>query len=158
MGRRTKLTPVVQEKVIEAVGTGNYLEVAARYAGISSATLFAWMDRGRKEVERREKDENPDEKEGIYVEFLEAVEKARAVSETSAVALIRRAAVNGSWQAAAWYLERTNHERWGRKQAVELTGKDGGPLQVENVTPEEANARLVAYLDEMADKRRSPDE
>jgi hypothetical protein len=154
MGRRSKLDANVQAKIVEAVGTGNYLDVSARYAGITPATLHSWMKRGRDELERVENGAKSNEKETVYVEFLDAVEKARAVSETSAVALIRRAAVNGTWQAAAWYLERSNHERWGRKQAVELTGRDGGPLQVENLTPDEANQRLVDYLDGLAEKRR----
>jgi hypothetical protein len=35
LGRRTKLTPEVQKKIVDALSAGNYFEVACEYAGIS---------------------------------------------------------------------------------------------------------------------------
>lgn len=55
------------------------------------------------------------EAERPYVEFAEAVEKARAEAVVFNLALIRQAAQGGSWQAAAWYLERTRPEQYGRR-------------------------------------------
>jgi hypothetical protein len=43
--------------------------------------------------------------EVAFLEFLEAVEKARASAELRAVAQIQKAASEGTWQAASWYLE-----------------------------------------------------
>jgi hypothetical protein len=140
-GRKTKLTDEVQERIVAAIRGGNYQDVAARYAGIGERTFYAWMERG-------EKGEEP------YAQFQQAVESAKAVAEVRSVALIQKAAQDGSWQAAAWYLERTNAGRWGRKQMVSLTGEDGGPVKFEQVTPAEANRRLVAELDELASRRR----
>jgi transposase len=34
-----------------------------------------------------------------------------------------------AWQAAAWILERRHPDRWGRRERVELTGRDGGPVE-----------------------------
>lgn len=46
-GRPALLTPELTAEVARLVGVGNYLKVAAQYAGISAATLHAWLARGR---------------------------------------------------------------------------------------------------------------
>lgn len=127
MSRRPKLTADVQSSVIEALAAGNYLETAAQYAGIHPATLFRWLDRGRAANES-EDDDHPDK---IYGEFCEAVEKTRAQAEVRAVALIRKAAMDGTWQAAAWFLERSHPTKWGRQGRLEVTGKNGGAVEVD---------------------------
>jgi len=43
------------------------------------------------------------------------------------VAIIETAAPR-NWQAAAWWLERKNYDRWGRKERTELVGEGGGPV------------------------------
>jgi hypothetical protein len=93
MGRPSKLTEERQEKVLEALRAGNYLETAAAYAAISYQTLNEWRKR--------------------FPEFSEAVEKARADAEARMVAVIMKAAPV-SWQAAAWWLERSFPSRYGR--------------------------------------------
>lgn len=118
LGRRTKLTPDVQNAIVSALRAGNYQETAARYAGIAEPTFYSWLARGR------------DEPDSIYGEFLEAVESAKAASEVRDIALIDKAAANGSWQAAAWKLERKYPQRWGRLTRTEITGADGGELKV----------------------------
>ena len=44
-----------------------------------------------------------------------------------------KVAATAEWRAAAWKLERRSWQRWGRRdlQRVEITGKDGDPIQVE---------------------------
>lgn len=120
-GRPTKFTPETRERIITALRAGNYRETACQYAGIGYSTLRTWMIRA----------EDPDAPPE-YQEFLEAVERAEAEAEVMDIALIRQAAQGGTWQAAAWIRERKNPERWGRRerQQVELTGADGGPVQV----------------------------
>jgi hypothetical protein len=140
MGRRPKLTADVQSAVIEALSAGNYLDTAAQYAGIHPATLFRWLDRGRVAIESDD-DNHPDK---IYGEFCEAVEKTRAQSEVRAVALIRKAAMEGTWQAAAWFLERSHPHKWGRQQRLEVTGKNGGPVEVDVGALESKVAEILA--------------
>lgn len=118
VGRKTKLTPEVQEKVVAALLAGNYQEKAAAYAGVNVATYFRWLAEG----------ESDDGRE-LYREFHDAVENARASAEVQSVGLIRQAANAGTWQAAAWWLERSNPRAWGRRDGLELTGKDGGPVR-----------------------------
>ena len=38
-GRPTKLTPDVQEKIVQAIRAGNYIETAAAYAGVR---MYVW--------------------------------------------------------------------------------------------------------------------
>lgn len=54
-GRPTKLTPDVQDTICGFLLTGAYLETAAAAAGIDQATLHAWMKRGARELQRRER-------------------------------------------------------------------------------------------------------
>jgi hypothetical protein len=76
------------------------------------------------------------EKHWLCVELVDGVEKARARAEMQSVALIRKAAEK-NWQAAAWYLERRNYQEWGRKDKVEVSGPQGGPIPI---------AAVVAHL------------
>ena len=41
------------------------------------------------------------------------------------MALIAKAAGEGNWQAAAWWLERRFPERWGRRERVDATVRGG---------------------------------
>lgn len=120
VGRPTKLTPEVHKRIVDMVRAGNYPEIAAQAAGINSATYYRWM-------QKAEDGTSP------YCEFREAVKEAQAAAESHAVTTIRKAAMDGTWQAAAWYLERSKPERWRRRENVEVTGKDGGPVQQEIV-------------------------
>lgn len=116
MARPTDLTPEVQAKIVQAIKIGNYVETAAAYAGIDKTTFYDWLRRGAAEPGT------------IYEEFSHAVEKADADAEVSGITRIRKAGVE-VWQAEAWYMERRFGKRWALKQAIEHTGKDGGPIQ-----------------------------
>lgn len=65
-----------------------------------------------------------------YVGFLDAVEKAQSEADLRDLKTIREAAQAGVWQAAAWRLERRHPQQWGRRR-VEMTGAEGGPVDVE---------------------------
>lgn len=134
MGRHTKLTAAVQDKIVSAIASGNYQEIAARYAGIDPATFYRWMERGAS-------DDAPDN----FRKFREAVESAKAQAEVRSVALIQRAAQDGTWQAAAWYLERSAPARWSRYGRVEVSGPAGGPVPVE-VSVEELQRKIDEFL------------
>lgn len=88
------------------------------------------------------------EDEAIYVQFAEEVERARAGAQVRNLGLIQRAAMDGSWQAAAWFLERSNPQKWGRKQ-LEVTGRGGGPIEIANLPAEEQKERLRMLKEEL---------
>jgi len=141
-GRPTDLTPETQTRVIEALRAGNYIDAACAYAGIGTSTYYRWM-------QRAQEFDAPD----IYVEFRETVLKARAEAEIRNVGLIQRAASDGTWQAAAWFLERSHPRKWGRHDRHEVTGPDGGPVEFA-VDASTLEARLASIIA----KRRGTDE
>lgn len=94
MARRTKLTPVVQQRIVGAIKTGATYELAAQFGGITRATLWLWLRKGQ------------DQKRGIYRTFFDEFKSAEAQSCVRALAVVNKSANDGSWQAAAWLLER----------------------------------------------------
>lgn len=136
MARPRKLNPERQQKLVDAIRAGNYQETAAIYAGIGVSTFYRWMQEAAEPGASTE-----------LVEFREAVERAKAESEIRAVTLINTAAQQ-TWQAAAWYLERSYPQRWGRFQRTEISGPDGGPIQTTSRGEEALVAALEKFLDE----------
>ena len=143
-GRASKLTPELQTKIVKALEAGNYLETAAAAVGVHKQSLYTWMRKGN---------DKPDSPHG---RFLDAVQRAWRKAELDDLACVTAAAAgytvtkvrktthpNGDveevhevttkrdWQAAAWKLERRFPRRWGRWDRHEITGIDGGPIQVD---------------------------
>lgn len=117
IGRPPKLTPEVRDKIIEAVTAGNYVKHAVAYAGVSESAFFRWM-------EWAEAGRSP------YKEFRESVEAAKAEAVVRNVTIIQRAA-RTDWRAAGWYLERTQREEFGKVTRQEVSGPDGGPIEIQ---------------------------
>ena len=111
-GRNSKLTPLVQERIVVAIRSGNYAITAAHYAGISERTFYSWLTRGEQESS------------GKYREFRDAVTEAEAASEAEAVALVRLAShIPQNWAAAMTWLERRYPHRWSRSERQEHVGE-----------------------------------
>lgn len=100
-GRPTKLTPQVQERICGGLVNGGTIEAAAGAAGVDERTFYRWVARG-------ETGEEP------YCQFCQAVQKARDEAEQRLLSIIADAAPD-TWQAAAWILERSRPQRWGRR-------------------------------------------
>ncbi len=143
MGRKTKLTPELQQKAVQLIAAGNYVSVACQYLGVSESTWYRWMEEGEKA------------KSGKKREFWESIKKAESAAEMRAVNGIIQAG-SKNWQAYAWYLERKFPDRWGKRQKIdaqmEHSGPDGGPIQHEM----SAADILRSKLDQM--KEREKDE
>jgi hypothetical protein len=108
-----ELTEEMQELIVSALKAGNYLETAAALAGIHPDTLREWVKKGRRGDPR-------------YEDLADSIVKAIAAAEARDLSVIGRAAQD-YWQAAAWRLERRFNDRWGRKNDVSLSGKNGAP-------------------------------
>jgi hypothetical protein len=147
MSRPTKLNDDVRNRIVLALEAGNYQDTAAQYAGVSKAAFYNWMERGRNERDRIGDGQAADPKEAIFVEFVDAVENARASAEVRAVANIAKAANDGTWQASAWYLERSHPQRWGRFQRTEISGPEGGPIETTSRGEAAIVDALTRYLE-----------
>lgn len=105
VGRPCKLTPEAREYVVAAVRQGCSRSAAAEGAGIGRSTLQDWLATGRADLARGEATR--------FADFSDGIKRAEADLQREAVGLILGAARSGSWQAAAWLLER----KWPRDYA-----------------------------------------
>ena len=150
IGKPTKLTPEVQERMVQLLKAGNRLELCADECGIDYTTHRNWIKRGEAELLRlgspRTKEK---ESEVIFVEYFNAIKKATALAEISNVAVIQKSARGGTevetqtiesytpdgklksrkvirkmqppdWTAAAWWLERRMPHVYGRQDRLKV--------------------------------------
>ena len=120
MGRQTKLTSQKQEEIIKLIKMGAYHNVACECSDIDYSTFRRWIQKG--EVE----------KTGKYREFRDALQQAEAHAEIRMIT-IWQGQVKDDWKAAQAFLERRFPDRWGRKERHEITGANGGPIEIEEV-------------------------
>ena len=173
-GRPSKLTPVVQKSITEAVAKGLPLKHAARCAGVSESTLRGWSARGKAETV------------GPFLAFLTALKAAQADAVAGYVAVIRRAAFERDdvtvketvypdgtvervtttrrvfdWHAAAWWLERQHPDEFSsdrrelrelRKLVNQLTAERAA-ADVGNKGALEAGAGRLELVEEIVTKR-----
>jgi hypothetical protein len=119
MGRKSKLTEEIEKRTCNNNKLGLKYEQAALAAGTTERTLYNWKQRGEKA------------KSGKYFQFVQSLKKAGAEGEGVLLTRIQQEAKEGTWQAAAWILERRHPERWARTTKNEITGKDGDRMKVE---------------------------
>lgn len=125
MARKSKLTEELIKEAYRLVSAGNYIKDIPPILGIDDSTWFRWLSEGEKA------------RSGLKREFYDTVKKAEKDAIARNVALIQRAAQEGNWQAAAWWLERKYFEDWGRKERVDLAAdKDGFKVVVEYIDKE----------------------
>lgn len=126
MGRRSKFTPEIRLNIINYIKAGNYYETAALASGITAKTFYEWMAKGRKMPA------------SDYGEFRNIIEKAHAEAEARNVLIVEKAAEK-SWQAAAWWLERTSMNRWGRKEAIPAENYEGIDVEIRIINNKEVS-------------------
>lgn len=123
MARPTKLDQATARTIIDALAVGCPIRVACQAAGVGATTFKTWMARGS----------SGDESDAPCRAFRADVKKARAVGEAAALKVIHEA-MPTTWQAAAWFLERSRPERWGRtdrlKAKIQTEGATAKPLVV----------------------------
>ncbi len=109
MARSTKYTDKTADEIVRGVAVGMTDKDAAHAAGISEDTLANWRKR--------------------YSDFSDRLMRARKQRSRLLLGRILTASER-DWKAAAELLDRTDREY--RKTPLEITGKDGGPIQHEH--------------------------
>ena len=104
-----KLTPKLIEDLKREIARGLPLKWAKKVVGLSDSAYYTWYKKGK---------ESTDEEDPYRIFFME-MEKAKALAVGSRVDAIRKAGEGNNWQAAAWWLERMDHENFGRKSTID---------------------------------------
>jgi len=84
------------------------------------------------------------ERDRLCVDLVDALEKAEAEAEVRVVAIVQNA-IPANWTAGFRWLESRARSRWLRVERQELTGRDGGPVAVEDPV-----AKIMADSDKVA--------
>lgn len=154
-GRPPKITEELIERIANLIRGGNYIETAARAAGLPKQTLYEWLKKGQKP-------ENP-----LYYKFRDAVEMAVAQSEARDLSMVDaychgsaekrdakgqlvREAVKPNPNVLTWRLERRFPKRWGRQDRLDLTTTELTPQDAaEGMTPEQRQERIDRLIREL---------
>lgn len=117
-----KLDAALIEKAHKLISEGHYAVVVCSYLGISEAIYYKWIQKAKEDLSNNKK--------SIYIEFFESIKEAEAKAEMRHLQNITKAAIDGTWQASAWFLERKHKDKWSNKQELQLSGDDDKPIKV----------------------------
>ena len=118
-GNHSKLTPEFIEDAARLAEGGLKNVDICKALGIHQSTLYAWL----------KNEENP-----LSRELYEELEKARAKRKAFMIETITKAARDGTWQAAAWWLERCYPEEFAKPDRYHDQGVDEAVKAVRELT------------------------
>lgn len=123
---KMKLTDELSKEICKYIAQGLTKKTAIDACGIAESSFYTWLQKGEKDLANGKKT--------VYSEFLKSIKNAEAKDKLKRLAIIRQAAESGTWQAAAWELERRYRDEYGRSTMdINLAGQPGGePIKTEN--------------------------
>lgn len=107
------------QAMLSAIRSGSDLETACHYAEISVIEVYKWLERGKNSEIVKPKHKT----EQFYIAIWRELAKARADAIVRNVAHIQKAAQDGDWKAAAWWLEKTMPETYAKKPTRQINSK-----------------------------------
>lgn len=144
-GRKLKLTDEMQDLIVNAIAAGNFAEASAQAAGLPTSTFYRYMEIGGDCAKARAVCEEEGKKwtpatanDERLLAFWEAVTRARARAQVTAIAHIRKS-MPDDWKAAAWYLERAFPKQYGKRLLAPEVEKDEDTIT-------ESQAKIVAEV------------
>lgn len=115
---------------------GMTYELAAQYGGIGHDSIYRWL--------KLAKEPNSPK---CYTDFSEAIKAAEADNAARCLLAIDDAASDGSWQAAAWMLERRH--RYVKQQAIHLESRKEPEMEVVDPTAEDGRAMVIEHVSQL---------
>ncbi len=110
-----KFNDEITRIIVKARESGLTQKECANIAGINEATLYKWLNKGKKA------------RSGKYKKFYNDFELARIRNKLFHLKKIHE---EEAWTASAWYLERVYPEEFGRKDRMDLN--HDGKVEVES--------------------------
>jgi len=134
VGRPSKLTEHVKERLVEALQKGAYKDDACHYAGIHKSTFYRWFEKGEAQ------------NTGEFRDFCDVIRRAEAEGIMVDLSTIYEAVKKGDWRAAAWKLEHKEPAKYGNRERRDIN------LNVEDTNKDVIQTRVEKFFDEL--KRR----
>lgn len=106
-GRPTKLTPKIQEVMVNLITVGVPPYRAAILAGIHPDTYYNWRKKAKKNPLRKNK----------WTKFFGEIEAAKAEAIHNSLKIIQD---SNDWKAHAWLLEKIGKEDFGKQEKIQL--------------------------------------
>lgn len=127
---RPKLSQRRIKCLTDVIKAGHSDRQACRECDVGKTAFYRWLNEAQIELDRIEKEGGQVRTEReLHVTLLKAYEKATAEAMAGPVALIQKHSLK-DWRAASWFLEKRFPQEWGEVRRVELTGADGGPIEL----------------------------
>jgi len=147
VARPIELSLELAEGIANLVRAGNVPVRAAGAKGVPRSTWYSWLARGRNAAARREEGLEVAEREELFLHLVDAIERAESESQVILVNAVMKA-LPTSPNAALGVLERRWPREWSRTERHELSGPEGGPVQLEDfrVRLSERAERIAARL------------
>tara|TARA_R100001086_G_scaffold249158_1_gene188061 strand:+ start:305 stop:769 length:465 start_codon:yes stop_codon:yes gene_type:complete len=133
MGRKTKCTAKTIARVAEGMRIGMTVELASQYGGITKDTFYRWL-----------KLANDPTADKVFSDFSDAIKAAEADNAARCLLVIDDAANDGSWQAAAWMLERRH--KYQRQAAVQVETTAEPQMEIVDTTAADGRAMVIEHV------------
>lgn len=124
-----------REKVLELARKGRPLDLVADVLGISRETIRLATIRARDALARKEAGETLSDDDAAELAFVARLLAARAERAFELQDGVEAGGGEVDWRALAWSLERMQPDVYGSRSKTEVTGAEGGPLQIEGRAP-----------------------
>lgn len=129
LGRPLTLTDALAKELVGLLRLGLTQTDACLAVNLSRSTFYSWISRAR-DLSNTDPDPSKLTTEELrLLDFLDAVTRARSRAKADAVAAIRDA-YGSDWRAAAWFLERSFPDEYGRRDTVAVEGDETVEIRV----------------------------
>lgn len=133
MARPTEYKPELGEELIQLMATGLSITAAAAELGFHRDTIYDWAEK--------------------HPEFSDALKLGRGKRVHKLETELLTASEGPVVTARIFALKNADPHEWREKVVQEHTGKDGGPIETQDVTPSRRRAALALLLARQNDER-----